>query len=104
MTNKRSPGDVGNDDTISPEVDIRGLAVVGEVLDVDCLLVQDEDVSGDAVRGPGEGAQVQRVILILTSTKTSQSHQDNEQTASLKMRALKNRYASFVSLFISTLC
>ena len=58
LTNERWPGDVGNDDTVSPEVDIRGLAVVGEVLDVDGLLVQDEDVSGDGVRGPVEGAEV----------------------------------------------
>ena len=58
LTNERWPGDVGNDDTVSPEVDIRGLAVVGEVLDVDGLLVQDEDVSGHGVRGPVEGAEV----------------------------------------------
>ena len=44
-----SPRDVRNDHAIRPEVDIGGLAVVCEVLDVDGLLVQDEDVPGHAV-------------------------------------------------------
>ena len=44
-----SPRDVRNDHSIRPEVDIGGLAVVCEVLDVDGLLVQDEDVSGHVV-------------------------------------------------------
>ena len=41
------PRDVRDDDTVRPEEDVGRLAVVGEVLDVDCLLVQHEDVPGD---------------------------------------------------------
>ncbi len=67
-----SPRDVGNDDPVSPEVDIGGLAVVGEVLDVDGLLVQDEDVPGHPVRGPVEGAEVQRVIRLQAAAQHSQ--------------------------------
>lgn len=86
MTNGLSPRDVGNDDPISPEVDIGGLAVVGEVLDVDRLLVQDEDVPGHAVRGPVEGAEVQRVILVLAPAQPSQGRQHSEQIASLEIQ------------------
>ena len=85
-----SPRDVGNDDPISPEVDIGSLAVVGEVLDVDRLLVQDEDVPGHAVRGPVEGAEVQRVILVLAPAQPSQGSQHCEHRASLEMK--KNKY------------
>ena len=41
------PRDVRDDDTVRPEEDVGRLAVVGEVLDVDRLLVQHEDVPGD---------------------------------------------------------
>ena len=41
------PRDVRDDDTVGPEEDVGRLAVVGEVLDVDRLLVQHEDVPGD---------------------------------------------------------
>ena len=37
---------------------------MSKVLDIDCLLVQDEDVPGHAVRGPLELAQVDGVILV----------------------------------------
>ena len=83
--NGLSPCDVGNDDAVSPEVHVGGLAVVGEVLDVDRLLVQDKDVPGHSVRGPGEGAEIQRVILILAPAQASQGRQHSEQSASLKM-------------------
>ena len=52
------PGDIGDDHTVSPEVDIRGLAVVDEVLDVDRLLVQHEDVPGHLVSRVRELAEV----------------------------------------------
>ena len=43
------PRDVRDDDTVRPEEDVGRLAVVGEVLDVDRLLVQHEDVPGHLV-------------------------------------------------------
>ena len=64
---------------------------MGEVLDVDGLLVQDEDVSGHGVRGPVEGAKVQRVILVLAPAQASQGHQDNEQRAGLEFKKLEHR-------------
>ena len=64
---------------------------MGEVLDVDGLLVQDEDVSGDGVRGPVEGAEVQRVILVLAPAQASQGHQDYEQRAGLEIKKLEHR-------------
>ena len=101
-----SPRDVRNDYSIRPEVDIGGLAVVCEVLDVDGLLVQDEDVPGHAVRGPGEGAQVQGLVLVLAPAQAGQRHHAQhhaEQGASLEMRiiflfSIMNHISIFYSL------
>ena len=43
------PCNVRNGDTISPEEDIWSLTIMGKVLDIDCLLIQDKDVPSHTV-------------------------------------------------------
>ena len=75
------PGDVGDDHTVSPEVDIRGLAVVDEVLDVDRLLVQHEDVPGHLVSRVRELAQVDWLRLGLARQRAEAGQ--NQQCSQL---------------------
>ena len=75
------PGDVGDDYTVSPEVDIRGLAVVDEVLDVDRLLVQHEDVPGHLVSRVRELAQVDWLRLGLARQRAEAGQ--NQQCSQL---------------------
>ena len=65
-------GDVGDDDSIRPEEDIRSLSVMGKVLDVDRLLVNDEDVSGDPVGCVLECSKVERFWLCLAISDHTQ--------------------------------
>ena len=91
------PRDVRDDDTVRPEEDVGRLAVVGEVLDVDRLLVQHEDVPGDLslvglrsrdtvaasdwcshpVRGVGEGAEVEGLVVLLLAP--AHAHRQHHQ-------------------------
>ena len=75
------PGYVGDDHTVSPEVDIRGLAVVDEVLDVDRLLVQHEDVPGHLVSRVRELAQVDWLRLGLARQRAEAGQ--NQQCSQL---------------------
>ena len=71
-------GDVGDDDSISPEEDIRSLSVVGKVLDVDCLLINDEDVSCDSVGCVLECSKVERFRLSLAVSDHTHGHQHHQ--------------------------
>ena len=73
------PGDVGNDDPVRPEEHVRSLAIVGKVLDVDSLLVNDEDVSSHAVSCVLECAEVQRLGSLLARAQTDQQHHQGGQ-------------------------
>ena len=75
------PGYVGDDHTVSPEVDIRGLAVVDEVLDVDRLLVQHEDVPGHLVSRVRELAEVDWLRLGLARQRAEAGQ--NQQCSQL---------------------
>ena len=78
------PGDIRNDDPISPEEYIWSLTIMGEVLDIDCLLVQHEDVPGHAVGGPLELAQVDGVVLVhLLGLQTTQKEGQSQDKASV---------------------
>ena len=52
------PGVVWNGNSVGPEVDVRGLSVEAESLDVECSLVKHENVALQAVASLVERAQV----------------------------------------------
>ena len=75
------PRDVRDDDTVRPEEDVGRLAVVGEVLDVDRLLVQHEDVPGHLVSRVRELAQVDWLRLGLARQRAEAGQ--NQQCSQL---------------------
>ena len=97
------PGDVGDDYTVSPEVDIRGLAVVDEVLDVDRLLVQHEDVPGHLVSRVRELAQVDWLRLGLARQRAEAGqNQQCSQLLFVNLQIIRRSgivYSSLVSPF-----
>ena len=59
-----SPCDIRNDDSISPEENIWSLTIMGKVLDIDCLLIQNKDVPSHAMCGLLELAEVDGLVLV----------------------------------------
>ena len=79
MTIDLLPCDVRNDDTISPEENIRSLTIMGKVLDIDCLLIQDKDVPSHTVSRLLELAQVDRVVLVNLLTSVGGEEEGKQQ-------------------------
>ena len=98
------PGDIRNDDPISPEEYIWGLTIMGEVLDIDCLLVQHEDVPGHAVGGLLELAQVDGLALVHLLPRAGEEDEEKEQEGCLwlKLEFTKHMFGlKSTNMFIS---